>query len=479
MDDDEVLDCRIAEKIKTELKEYNKGRSEGKNLSLLRSETLEAGGEGEEEEEDDDERDDNPGLAHPNQEDPDGNGKDNGEEDDEDDEEEEEEAVGMESNSVSESGTDFEKALLAAALKQTTEVPAHQNKRLPKRKGRPPTKNKAKAADTTGTSPRKRGPAKLDIRKAPPHEQLIPSEFRATLKQEGGESAESDNDLSDDEEEQFHNNSENSMDSEKGYECSYCDAIHTLEECPIRQARSGVSDFIEKFRWMEENKDILEKIRPDPSLVAIKPEDDELGDLLEDETPDEELNDASSDEDESMMEEIKVEESNVQAQLMKKQEEEEMLPSYCDATIPDQFDVVKSEVIGSKVVARTRIPKHMRLGPLVGELIHVKDIPDDCTMKEVYEIHDGAKSHFISTSNKNEANWLRYIRPAPTRDQRNVVVVWLGGQQQEELIDERNANVNEVYFITTRDIDEGCELFYWSDHMNSAWGRKKIDKMSE
>lgn len=382
----------------------------------------------------------------------------------------------MESNSVSESGTDFEKALcLAAALKQTTEAPGQQDKRLPKRKGRPPTKNKAKTADTTGTTPRKRGPAKFDIRKAPPHEQLIPSDLRAKLKQEGGESAESGNEMSDEEEEQFHNNSENSMDSERGYECSYCDAIHSVDECPIRQARSGVSDFIEKFRWMEENKDILDKIRPDPNVAAIKPEDDELGDLLEEDNPDEELNDASSDEDETLMEDIKVEESNVQAQLMKKREEEELLPSYCDATIPDQFDVVKSEVIGCKVVTRTRIPKHMKLGPLVGELIHVKDIPDDCTMKEVYEIHDGAKSHFISTSNKNESNWLRYIRPAPTRDQRNVVIVWIGAQDEEE----GASNVHEVYFVTTREIDEGSELFYWSDHMNSAWGRKKIDKMSE
>lgn len=429
-----MLDCRIAEKIKTELKEY-KARSDGKNMNIVRENTEELTGDFDESQDEGDKEKD----------------------DDADDDD-----VG---NSMGDcAASDFEKAMcLAAALKQSTETAGTPLDRPLKRKGRPPTKTKTKA-ETGGT--RKRTNTKMDIRKAPTQE-MQAAEIRA--KMEAG-SGESDNDLSEDEDDQFHNNSENSLDSDKGashFECSYCDEIHSPEGCPMRQATMMVCDSIEKFRWMEENRDILEQIKPE--VDAVKPEDDEIGDLLEEDNVDEDLNDASSDEDENTMD-IKAEEASSQALLLKRKEEEDRLPSYCDASVPEQFDVVKSEVIGNKVTARTVIPKHLKLGPLVGQIIHVKDIPDDCTMKDIYEIYDGSKSYYISTSNKNESNWLRYIRPAPTRDQRNVVIVWSGDVE---------GNVSEVYFITCKDIGEGSELFYWSDHMNSAWGRKKIDKMSE
>lgn len=434
LDDDEVLDCRIAEKIKTELKEYNKSSQRpegGSNLSLARGD--------------------------------DGDDDYHAQKGDEDDEDGDEDLDERESGHLA--PTEFDKALcLAAALKRQQNSPEVPLERPIKRKGRPPNKNKLLKPPLEMIGQRKRGPKPHDIRRAP--EMISPAELRPKLE---GDSGDSENDLSDDDEEQFHNNSENSMDSEKGvmrYECCFCDELHSPEECPIRRSSCWICDSIEKYRWMEENKDILDKIKPDPSLMDIKPEDDEIGDLLEEDNPDEELNDASSDEEES----IKAEEANVQAQLLKRKEEEDRLPSYCDATIPEQFEVIKSEVMGNKVVTRTLIPKHMKLGPLVGQVIHVKDIPDDCTMKEIYEIHDGQKSYFISTANKNESNWLRYIRPAPTRDQRNVVVVWMG---------QTDGNLSEVYFVTCKDIADGCELFYWSDHLNSTWGRKKIDKMSK
>lgn len=359
--------------------------------------------------------------------------------------------------------TEFERALcLAAALKHSSDS---TNKERPvKRKGRPPTKNKAKSFEA-GASKKQRGQAKADVRKAPE----INVDFKGKLEADSGES---ENDLSDDEEDQFHNNSENSMDSDKGApnrpDCCFCDVIHLPQECPIRLTSSLIGDSIEKLRWMDENRDILDKIKPELEIDTIKPEDHEIGDLLEEDNPEEDLNDASSDEEEIPMD-IKAEEASAQALLLKRKEEEDRLPSYCDATVPDQLEVVKSEVIGSKVTARTLIPKHTKLGPLVGQLVHMKDIPDDCTMKDLYEIHDGHKSYFLSTKNKNESNWLRYIRPAPTRDQRNVLVVWTGAPERD---------VCEVYFITCKDIGEGSELFYWSDHLNSAWGRKKIDKMS-
>jgi hypothetical protein len=85
-------------------------------------------------------------------------------------------------------------------------------------------------------------------------------------------------------------------------------------------------------------------------------------------------------------------------------------------------------------------------------------------MRYVLEIFDGAKSTYFSVENKNQSNWLRYIRPAKVRDEKNIALMCFN---------------DEIYFVTCADIEIGCELLYWSDENNSSWDKKKMDKTSK
>ena len=78
-------------------------------------------------------------------------------------------------------------------------------------------------------------------------------------------------------------------------------------------------------------------------------------------------------------------------------------------------------------------------------------------------ISNGTKK-YISTSNPEKSNWVRYIRPAPTRKQRNVAVVYKDDQ---------------LYFITCRNISKGEEILYWTDDPDLLWTKKKSDKKSK
>lgn len=94
------------------------------------------------------------------------------------------------------------------------------------------------------------------------------------------------------------------------------------------------------------------------------------------------------------------------------------------------------------------------------------EIPDDCNMAYIFEIHDSilSKSIFYNVENKQKSNWIRYLQPARARDQRNLTLIKVE---------------DKIYFVTCMDINVGCELLYWSDDINSAWGKKKIEKTSE
>lgn len=63
------------------------------------------------------------------------------------------------------------------------------------------------------------------------------------------------------------------------------------------------------------------------------------------------------------------------------------------------------------------------------------------------------------------SNWIRYVRPAETKDDRNVAVVSRNG---------------ELYLVTSKSLNPGAELMYWSESQSTAWTRKnKIDKTSK
>lgn len=80
------------------------------------------------------------------------------------------------------------------------------------------------------------------------------------------------------------------------------------------------------------------------------------------------------------------------------------------------------------------------------------------------QIDNNGKSVYISTTDPLKSNWIRYIRPAETKEKRSAAVIIKQGQ---------------IYLVTTQSIISGMELTYWVDSQSSAWTRKnKIDKTS-
>lgn len=70
----------------------------------------------------------------------------------------------------------------------------------------------------------------------------------------------------------------------------------------------------------------------------------------------------------------------------------------------------------------------------------------------------------MSTQDPDNSNWLRWIRPAPTRESRNLAVLL------------RN---RELIFVTTVPLTAGNELLFWADSTNVEWFRKKMCKISK
>lgn len=70
---------------------------------------------------------------------------------------------------------------------------------------------------------------------------------------------------------------------------------------------------------------------------------------------------------------------------------------------------------------------------------------------------------YLSTKDVETSNWLRFLRPATSRESANLI---------------SSVKENQLYFMTIRNIGEGEELVYWMDDVHSAWSKKKLEKKS-
>lgn len=240
--------------------------------------------------------------------------------------------------------------------------------------------------------------------------------------------------------------------------CLACNTKHGKEICPIRNPISSIPNQIDFADWIQDHpivelaKPVYDKDEPledEKNFYAesIKSEN-ELDDLDDDgeedeEDPDDKLVDINSDQ----LNEI----------------------TFADASLPNEFEFLPSRTYptcNKSVFTKIIIPKYTQIGPLVGVVTPEIDIPDDCSMAHMFEIHDSIllKSIYFNMENKQKSNWVRYLQPARARDQRNLTLI-----KVEE----------KIYFVSCTDIKVGCELLYWSDEINSAWGKKKVEKNSK
>ena len=125
---------------------------------------------------------------------------------------------------------------------------------------------------------------------------------------------------------------------------------------------------------------------------------------------------------------------------------------------------------GLSVVLKESLAARSRFGPLQGEPIEERDVPEDFSMKDLWQVFipDG-KRRFLSTVNPEKSNWLRYLRPAPTRKKRNLAAIVIKSQDDEY----------KLYFVTTKKLEAGDELLYWMDDPDLMWTRKRAEKTSK
>lgn len=141
------------------------------------------------------------------------------------------------------------------------------------------------------------------------------------------------------------------------------------------------------------------------------------------------------------------------------------LPTFAEASLPLELEIItpddETDKHGSSVFTKDFIPKYSRLGPLIGTSKEESDIADDSTLRFICETFDGTKSTYVDIEDRNTSNWIHFLKPAPTKDQKNCILKCFN---------------NEVYFVTTVDIPAGAELVYWSGEINSSWTKKNSER---
>ncbi|KAL0129598.1 hypothetical protein PUN28_001699 [Cardiocondyla obscurior] len=233
--------------------------------------------------------------------------------------------------------------------------------------------------------------------------------------------------------------------------CQECNSRHLQDACPLTISQYAVIDTISYDKWLNKHKENTEIMK---AVGSEDPMSEGYGRLAYD---------GFESDDESST-------SNEQCKIKPKvQREEKQLiveidrPLYARDSLPDCLELkITNTVHGLGIYAKNPIPMYAKFGPLVGISVKEMDIPDDFSMRHIWEIDNNGKSVYVSTTDPLKSNWIRYIRPAETKEKRNVAVIAKHGQ---------------LYFVTTQNIVSGVELTYWVESQSSTWTRKnKINK---
>lgn len=133
--------------------------------------------------------------------------------------------------------------------------------------------------------------------------------------------------------------------------------------------------------------------------------------------------------------------------------------SYSFVSLPDCLSIsyVQDE---PRIFANIDLEPFTQFGPLVGKLVKEKDIPEDIEMKYIWEAFEPTENIYYNTESTSMSNWTNYIRPAPKKEEKNVIVT---------------SREKKLYFITVKFIRNGEELLYWQ-YSSSPTVKKKMEK---
>ncbi|KAG2460667.1 PR domain zinc finger protein 1-like isoform X2 [Polypterus senegalus] len=104
-----------------------------------------------------------------------------------------------------------------------------------------------------------------------------------------------------------------------------------------------------------------------------------------------------------------------------------------------------NEVIG--VFSKEYIPQRTRFGPLIGQIYTKDNVPKNANRKYFWRIYSGGHfQHFIDGYDIHRSNWMRYVNPARSLHEQNLVAC---------------QNGKDVYFYTIKPVEPSSELLVW------------------
>ncbi|CAN9504227.1 unnamed protein product [Ophioblennius macclurei] len=104
-----------------------------------------------------------------------------------------------------------------------------------------------------------------------------------------------------------------------------------------------------------------------------------------------------------------------------------------------------NEVTG--VFSKEYIPQGTRFGPLQGDIYTKDNVPKQANRKYFWRIYSGGQlQHFIDGYDVQRSNWMRYVNPARSLAEQNLVAC---------------QNGRDVYFYTIRPVEPKQELLVW------------------
>ncbi|XP_075930695.1 uncharacterized protein LOC116952967 [Petromyzon marinus] len=119
-----------------------------------------------------------------------------------------------------------------------------------------------------------------------------------------------------------------------------------------------------------------------------------------------------------------------------------------EATLPRnlRFHVSHTgQIIG--VLSSEYIPEGTRFGPLVGDIYTEDAVPKEANRQYFWRIYrHGELQHFVDGWDVSRSNWMRFVNPARSRREQNLVACQHGA---------------DVFFYTLRGVSPGRELLVW------------------
>uniref|UniRef100_A0A3B4BIN1 PR domain zinc finger protein 1 n=1 Tax=Periophthalmus magnuspinnatus TaxID=409849 RepID=A0A3B4BIN1_9GOBI len=104
-----------------------------------------------------------------------------------------------------------------------------------------------------------------------------------------------------------------------------------------------------------------------------------------------------------------------------------------------------AEVVG--VTSTELIPQGTRFGPLIGERYTDDTVPQNANRKYFWRVfRDGRLHHILDGLHEDRSNWMRYVNPARSTEEQNMVACQSG---------------LDIYFYTIRPLPPGQELLVW------------------